>query len=242
MKGRELFFGLVVLMCLALLPNELVAQERASRRTGLHGARLGGMAKDNVSLAIDGLYYYGDMEVAGFALSAPYAGNLGVNASVSYHQAVARQIKMRYSLGGGFLQGNNAKYDHETYDSPRDFRSGLASAAVGVEWYPIDKKGFYLYAGVLMQYSYITYDIHDDKGVEHTFLPMIPIEIGYNFDVTQEWRIGVHLGMTQGLIDTPGFNLDAWPQEGKYGNSPANKFPDGYLQLGLTISYSWLQY
>ncbi len=241
MKSRELFFGLVVLMCLALLPSELAAQRQVNRRTGLYGERIGTAGRDNVSVSVDGLYYYGDMEVAGFSLKAPHLGNFGVKASANYHQSVARQVKMRYSLGGGYLQGNNAKYEQKG-DSPRDFHSGLVSAAVGVEWFPIDNAGFYLYAGVLMQYSYVTYDIMGYQGVEHTFLPMIPLEIGYNFELTPEWHLGVHVGMAQGLIDIPGSNLDAWPQEDKFGNSPENKFPDGYVQLGLTVSYTWNKY
>ncbi len=244
MKNRKLFLSLIIFLCLGSLSSVLYAAKPVSRRTGLYQARKGSAAKDNVSLAIDALYYYGDMEVQGFALKRPNGGNFGVNAALSYHQAVARQIKMRYSLAGGFLEGNNSKYEANTTTGvPRGFKSGLASAAVGVEWYPVDNYGFYLYAGVLMQYSYINYDFGAALGgVEHSFLPMIPLEAGYNFDVAPGWKIGVHLGFTQGLIDVDGFNLDAYPQAGKLGDSPANKFPDGYLQFGLTISYSWLEY
>ncbi len=246
MKSREFIVSLVVLVCLGFAPSalfaakpaayDLVWTKKAHKRTGLYVSKVNTIA-DNLSLHIDGLYYYGDMEVNGMSLAAPNIGNLGFSATVNYHQGVTPYIKMRYGIGAGFLQGDNGHYAGN-YESPRAFQSGFARASMGVEYYPIRHKGFYIYAGLALQYSYIDYDILGHAGIEHAVLPMIPIEIGYNFKLGKSWNLGIHAGVAQGLLDMPHSNLDGWPSE-DFGTSKYNRFADGYFQLGISLTYSW---
>ncbi len=248
MKSREIIVGLIAIICLGLVPStayaakpavyDLVWTKKANKRTGLYVSKVNTIA-DNLSLHLDGLYYYGDMEAAGISLAAPNLGNLGFGATINYHQGVTPYIKMRYSVGAGFLQGDNQHYSAYVA-TPRAFQSAFGRAAFGVEYYPIRHKGLYLYLGLALQYSYISYDIHSIEGNEHSVLPMIPFEIGYNFEVGKSWHIGVHAGIAQGLLDMPNSNLDAWPSEtGGFGTSKVNRFADGYFQLGISLTYSW---
>ncbi len=202
-------------------------------RNGLYSSKSRALG-ENFSVAIDGLYYYGDMEVAGFSLKSPTWKNLGAHLSANYHQDVLPALKVRYTLGGGYMRGDNEKAKTTT----RTFYAYNAKAAVGVEWYPIFKAGFYIYAGVALQYSNVHYDVYGESGTDHTFLPMIPIELGYDFHLNQDWCLGIHLGVSQGLLDINKINLDGWPSE-NFGNSNLNKWMDGYMYLGVSVSWSW---
>ncbi len=246
MKSRKFIVSVIAIVCLGLIPSslyaakpaayELVWSRKANKRTGLFVTKVNSIA-DNFSLSVDGLYYYGDTEAEGISLAAPNVGNIGFLVSANYHQGLTPYIKMRYSLGAGFMQGDNRLYK-DISSTTRSFQSGVGRLAAGVEYYPIRYAGLYIYAGLALQYNFVSYDILGNEGNEHTVLPMIPIEIGYNFKVGDSWRIGIHAGVSQGLIDIPNSNLDAWPQE-NFGNSKKNRWADGYFQLGITLSYTW---
>ncbi len=208
-----------------------------NRRTGLYSSKSSLM--QSLTVSIDGLYYYGDMEGTGFSLRSPSADNLGFGITANYIQGIAKQLNARYSVGGGFSQGSNARAVGAGSSLLREFSSGNGKIAAGVEWYPVPKAGFYLYAGVALQYNCVTYNTLGYTGVEHTFMPMIPVEIGYNFSIADHWLVGLHIGVSQGLVDVPHMNLDAWPIKDMFGNSPYNKWSDGYLQFGISIGYDW---
>ncbi len=232
MQSSKIFLKIIVVGCLSMLSTALYAanfngsRSRPSMRTGLYQKRLHGY----VSFAADALYYYGDIE-GGNALLDPNVGNMGAGGVISYHHAVAQQVKMRYSIGGGWLQGDDQKKEGQ-----RSFDAYYARVAAGVEWYPIAQQGFYLYAGILVQYNHVVASyLQAPNDKPYTFLPMIPFEVGYNFKVADSWQVGVHIGIAQGMIDTQRLSLDAFAQ-GKGG------LPDGHCQFGVTIAYGWDKY
>ncbi len=214
---------------------DIVWKEDPNPYTGLYTTKINAVGKA-LSFAVDGLYYYGDMETAGFSLQDPNFNNLSAHLSLNVHQRVHTVLKMRYTLGGGFMRGSKGS-------GSRKFDSYNGKVAVGVEYFPFPKLGLYLYAGFAAQYNYINYDIYGNRGVRHTVFPLVPIELGYNFMIKRSWQIGVHIGVSQGLTDTPNINLDGWPTEDLggiiYDPTNENDWADGYMFLGISISYSW---
>ncbi len=240
-----------MVLCLVSLPSivsaanprqaaDIVWTKNQSRRTGLYTTRAHSIG-NSIALSVDALYYFGDMERPGFALKTPHVENLGWGVSVSYLQAMGYTWNLRYSLGGGYMHGDNSKEVEATGVAKRQYEAFNLRGSVGVEWYPFAKAGLYLYGGIQLQYSAVDYKIHNNlyTGMEHCILPIIPLEIGYNFTIKKSWLVGLHIGYGQGLIDRDHLNMDGWPQSGKFGNSKYNQWADGYLQAGITVSYSW---
>ena len=210
------------------------------------------------SLTLDALYYYGDVENRGFAVfNGPlFLDNLSGLGKFNFTHRVGRYTHLRYTLAGGFINGSNEKYADQAAgtDKPlsyRSFHSWVVNGSFGVEVYPVQHIGLYLYAGVLFNYSRIEYShwktLH---GEMDAYLPMVPFEIGYAFRMSDNWFINVHLGWTQGLCDKDGWSLDAFPHmhvdkdgtERTIGLAPSsyvNKMADGWFSLGITISYTW---
>ena len=95
-----------------------------------------------------------------------------------------------------------------------------------------------MYAGLGVAVSYIQYDFYKTKipkGNTVSVLPMLPLEIGYNFYLGRSWFLGVSVAVHQGLMDIAHANLDAWPLE----STSVFQWGDGYFQIGLSISYRW---
>lgn len=272
---RSLFTALLQVLLL-LIPVMLWAEpynkpnitwsKTMNSRTGRYVSK-GSSMDHSVSLALDAIYYYGDVENHGLAIAGGplFADNIGGMAKFNYHQPVSSIVKMRYSLGGGYLRGNNQVYA-EKYDTPssRKFNSWVLNAAVGVDIFPIIDNGFYIYVGFMFNYSNVNFFYNDIPNPaasmtwsNHSFLPMIPVELGYQFTLGKGWSMNVHVGVSQGLVDGDTFNLDAWPHhkvyddypnivgtkaaggyDGPNGNRTGHCF-DGWFNLGVTISYSW---
>ncbi len=262
MKNRNILFSLLVLVSLAIFPSVMSAAEpsgdfvwscRPNARTGLY-ARSAISSTHALRVSMDGLYYFGDMEVEGFALGKPTYKNISAGASLSYIQSLG-VVNMRYTVQGGFLQGDNEKASMATKpQKPRRFNSWFVRPSVGVEWYPVAGLGLYLYGGVGVAVSSVnTYfdviylggdGINDRLGEsfenEINILPMIPVELGYKFQLSKGHALDVHLGMSFGVVDGSKMTLDGWATpNGQDGTSATNKFTDGYAELGVAYSFSW---
>ena len=258
MKSRNI---ILLLLALFLMPvaelcaepepykkPDLVWAKRMNKTTGLYARRQNGQAHA-VSLTLDAAYYYGDVENWGLAMvGGPLLDNISGIAKVNYTQPVGTIINIRYSLGAGLIRGDNSYYAQRNEGlSYRKFNSVTALAAVGVEVYPIPDAGFYIYAGLMFDYSHINYTYSKIyNGTNESFLPMIPIEIGYQFYLGRSWLMNVHVGAAQGLLDTETFNLDGYPHRHITSNGTVipmglshNRLADGWFNLGITISYSW---
>ena len=207
---------------------------KLNRSSGLYGVRKGGGGMINVQL--NGLYYYGDAE--SLKLDAT-AESMAFSVVANYSQMFSKHCAWRVGIGGGMLRGDNADAPKKNVD--KSFATGFFEPAVGVLYYPFDNAGFYLYGGFSLGFSFIDYTFYSGdqtkSGKTFSVLPMIPIEIGYNFDLPENWIIGINLAVHQGLCDVPKSNLDAWPLEPANNQRGVDKWADGYFQFGLTIGY-----
>lgn len=244
---------------------DIVWTKKANSHTGRYVTK-GNTVAHSISLTLDAAYYYGDVENRGLAVAGGqlFADNVCGMAKVNYTQPIASMLSLRYSLGGGVLRGNNEKYADILYtsDSPlsyRKFQSWILNAAVGVEIFPIPDAGFFIYAGLLLNYSNVRMDygkagpsgdwLYNWKN--NSFLPMIPVEIGYQFKLKKSWLMNVHVGIAQGLGDNGTLNLDGYPHDFKArgtgtaagmtgtAGTVTKQWWDGWFNVGITISYSW---
>ena len=198
------------------------------------------------------LYYYGDVDMLGVAFKEGFQRqNLSVGGSVifSYLHPLANSANWRFSLSGGYLHGNDsARYalttdpvtgqEVQTQIGKGSFKSGFGELAAGIEWYPFPKAGFYIYAGLGLNLSVINYDFtRSDRGEGQvvSVLPMLPLEIGYNINLTHGFFMTVMASVHQGLLDVPNSNLDAYPLT----KSSRFQWGDGYFMLGVSFSYRW---
>ena len=243
---------------------DIVWTKNASSHTGRYTTK-GTTVAHAISLTLDAAYYYGDVENRGLAVAGGplFADNICGMAKINY-SPVASILNIRYSLGGGVLRGNNEKYADKLYTtenplSYRKFQSWILNGAVGVEIFPIADAGFFIYAGVMFNYSNVTMDYGKDapgsdwkyNWKNNSFLPMIPVEIGYQFKLKKSWLMNVHVGIAQGLGDNQTLNLDGYPHDlkergtgtaaGMSGTmgTPTKQWWDGWFNVGITISYSW---
>ena len=86
--------------------------------------------------------------------------------------------------------------------------------------------------------SVINYDFtRSDRGEGQvvSVLPMLPLEIGYNINLTHGFFMTVMASVHQGLLDVPNSNLDAYPLT----KSSRFQWGDGYFMLGVSFSYRW---
>lgn len=246
--------------------SNIVWNKTVDSRSGRYVSKSGSVFP-SVSLTLDGAYYYGDNENPGFAwLKQPsLVENIGGMAKLNYSQPITSLLNIRYSVGGGLLRGSNEKYADKVFATDqqttyRKFQSWILNAAVGVEIFPIPDNGFYIYAGILFNYSNV--NTHYGKLSPETdwlfnwnnnsFLPMIPIEVGYQFSLNNNWMMNVHIGISQGFGDTDVLNLDGFPHKfpdeirgtGSFAGYRADgtttgRFFDGWFNVGITFSYSW---
>ncbi len=259
MKNRNIFLSFLVLVCLVGFPsvisaaepgNDYVWSSRPSSHSGLYAHHSAFSSLHGLRISIDGLYYFGDMEAEGFSLGRPNVNNMSSGVTVSYIQPLS-VVNMRYGIQAGWLHGNNSKADAngESYGGKqRSFNSWFIRPAIGVEWYPFSRLGLYVYGGVGVAISCVDYYVlanyssqreNSGENAFH-FLPMIPLELGYNFKLGKGNELNIHLGGSFGLVDSPSMNLDGWATpDGLDGTSDANKFTDGYLELGIAYSFNW---
>lgn len=236
-------------------PRQHVQTRHTWRKTpdhrGLYSTRNKSIAQ-GFSITGDVLYYYGDIDMLGVAFKEGFQKqNLSVGGSLifSYLHPLANSANWRFSLSGGYLHGNDsARYDMVTDQTTGDetrkwvgkgeFKSGFGELAAGIEWYPFPKSGFYLYAGLGLNLSVINYDFTKSgrgDGQMVSVLPMLPLEIGYNINLTHGFFMTIMASVHQGLLDVPHCNLDAYPLTKPSGF----QWGDGYFLLGVSFSYRW---
>ena len=220
--------------------NKPIWAKKPRKSTGLytiHNQNIG----NAISLSINATYYYGDIEmhdqafVQGFQ---PQNLSIGGSMAVGYHMPISRFFDCRFSLGMGYLHGNDSvRVDYQK----GSFSNIFGELNAGVEFYPLPRAGLYIFAGLGLNLSYINYDFHEkhpDLGAGSTisFVPIVPIEIGYNFDLGSSCFLGISVGIHQALMYMGRSNLDAWPL---YTTSTKFQWSDGYFTIGLSFSYRW---
>ncbi len=221
---------------------------RTNQNTGLYTVRNKSVA-NGVFVNLNALYYYGDVDMLDQAFVhgfQPQNLSLGGSLHAGYLHPFGRIVNGRFALGGGYLHGNDSARTETRVDKGGEtikagkgsFSNIFGELSAGVEIYPFQRAGFYVYAGLMLAVSYIKYDFSNYGYPENStvsVLPILPLEIGYNFYLGGNLFLGISVACHQGLMDMTKVNLDAWPVE----KSSRFQWGDGYFQIGLTLSYRW---
>ena len=254
--------------------SRLVWTKKQNSRTGLYTTK-NYFVSHGVGGSIGALYYFGDVDNIGLAFNGGFnVKNLSIGGGlhIMYQLPISNHCNMRFALMGGTLSGNN-KAMYEKLSEPRDdyrkFNAFFIQPAVGVQYYPFNSVGFYLYGGlaltgsIITNYEFYYYPNVGGKRVRDlvdgkTFgiLPMIQLGIGYTFSLNESWSLGLEFMIQEGLLDTYYMNLDAFPlaasQNGKgvelgsgtgiWSKNPGSgkvRWNDGWFQFGITFTYQW---
>ena len=228
--------------------SSIVLQQRKTRstRTGLYTRKLPAVRR-GVGLTFNALYYYGDVDMLGVAFKEgwqPQNLSLGGSVKFDYLHQIGRTTYVRASILGGYLHGNDSARTElnsagvEVPIGKGSFRNIFGELSAGVEWYPFTNAGFYTYLGLGVSLNVIDYDFSrigygPDRMVN--VVPMLPFEIGYNFEITKGFCICISASVHEALIDVPHCNLDAYP----INKSSRFQWGDGYFALGISFSYRW---
>ncbi|HCS87541.1 MAG TPA: hypothetical protein DIW30_03750 [Bacteroidales bacterium] len=256
MKNYNLFLGTFFLFFLfpafAFAGNpsrkdkvDIVWTKRSNRHTGLYTQQNSAIA-NGLTISANMLYYYGDVDRRGVAMNGGFQKQnltFGGAASFAYTMPAGKFTNWRFGLNAGALRGDNSSSYPDSY---RKFNSVFGELSAGVEWYPFPSAGFYLYGGVALTYSFVHYDFMAASGTTNSFLPMIPLEIGYDFHIGKSFGIKLNVAVHQGLWDSPVCNLDGYPMNSSqnsegvsFGRGGGNKWADGFFQIGLSFIYRW---
>lgn len=221
-----------------------------------------------VNINANALYYFGDVDNEGVAFNGGFnLDNLSLGGSLlfAYNLPTGNHCNLRFALMGGTLRGNN-ELKFKTLNPPRDdfrkFSSILIQPAVGVQYYPFVRAGFYLYGGVAFTASIIrSYEFYYNKKISgsqterrllqgKTFglLPMVQLGLGYSWRLTESWVMSAEIMLQEGLIAWPlaaSQNSDQVELGGSFGTYTDRygkqqlHWNDGWFQFGLTITYQW---
>ena len=220
--------------------------KKANRSTGLYTVKNRSIG-NGVCVGVNMMYYYGDIDQLDQAFLhgfQPQNLSFGGGLAFAYLHPQGRFINWRFSLNAGYLHGNDStrkaenKAGEMVMTGKGQFRNIFGEAAAGVEFYPFPRAGFYIYAGLGLSIGYIDYNFFNTKipaGTTVSVLPMLPVEIGYNFYLGRSCFLGISLGVHQGLVDMANSNLDAWPVK----STSVFQWGDGYFQVGVSFSYRW---
>lgn len=253
----------LVAMAQEYVPKRVVWRSKPGSSTGLYTTH-NYFVSHGVSLNASALYYFGDVDNEGVALSGGFnKENLsyGGGLQFAYNLPAGNHCNIRFGLMGGTLRGNN-KVKLDNLDLPRDdyrkFQSFFIQPAVGVQYYPFSQAGFYIYGGLAATFSIITnfefwyYQQHVRQpepltGKTYGLLPMVQLAIGYSWRLSNSWTMSAELMVQEGLIDTQYMNLDAFPldpsQNSKgvaLGNS-FGKWTDRYGKEHIHWNDGWFQ-
>ena len=215
-----------------------------------------------IVLTAGGLVYSGDVITPGNMFKYGALGdNIGASIALNYKLTINVYVSMRFGLQYAYLQGSNKKMVDKVNYPFHEFKSSVIEPFVGVECYPILNYGFFVYGGFGVANSlyknfthqssaekplYTTESTGDKVGV----VPMFQFGLGYNWWLNQDWTLGVELmgqiGMCRdGKINVgegTNYSIDGWPYKEAFTGNTEKKYddakrPDGWLQLGVVLSY-----
>lgn len=216
-----------------------------SRGLYTRGSTTANYVSNGLTISVAALYYYGDVDLPGIAFNGGFQTTnlfIGGTASFAYTMPLTNHCNWRFGLSLGALRGDNRgkQMDDSGRLGTRMFRSFFFEPAAGIEYYPFSRAGFYLYAGVALNASIILRSSYNGvEGNPFGILPMIPLEIGYDFRLGRSWLLRIYANVHQGIVDVPYMNLDGFPISKGEGTGGGNKWADGYFSVGLSLSYKW---
>lgn len=224
--------GALLMMSLEVMASpyaqRVVWKNRQSDQTGLYTTK-SHFSNDGISIGVHALYYYGDADNMGIMLTGGFnPANIGGLVTFGYHMPISTHVIMRFSLSGGMVRSDNTEKFKALTPARDDYRSisaWFAQPAVGFEWYPINKYGFFIYAGLSFTASAINYQFYYYptktsprdvvSGKTYGLLPMIQGGLGYSWNLSQSWMLSVQAMFQEGLVDSQYMNLDAFPLDKK---------------------------
>lgn len=220
------------LIMIFLCPFSL--QARGPQPRGLHGYRASQSAvKSSVSLYLQPLYLFNDMDVFRFALQDPkYATCMGWGGvlAAAYSHPIGARTLMRTSFALGYYHGDASIRQTSTKGH---YNGTMGELAVGVEYFPWAEHGLYMYAGAGININDGTLFPEQHSGRSLHLLPMAQVELGYKIDVRDGWKVGMAATGHIGLVDTTWGNMD------DYGDYMESYFPDGYVSFSFLVSYTF---
>jgi len=197
-----------------------------------------GFNRKGMSFGVGALYYFGDADsgkgslpvITGITLD-----DLSAAAFYNYNWPLTDHIGVQAGVDVGVLRGNN----HKNTEVPRrEFMSVFVQPNVGINIFPADELGLVVHMGIAATASYLLKADYAAKShlPKPTFgiLPMGQVSIGYNWNLYNNWRIGIFGAFKMGFCDMKDINLDGWPVE---ATPTANDWPDGYFEIGISVNY-----
>ena len=190
------------------------------------------------SFGVGALYYFGDADPGRGSL--PVITGISINdlsgaAFFNYNWPLTDHFGLQAGADVGVLRAHNGKADNENY---RRFMSIFVQPNVGVNIFPIDQLGLVIHLGIAATASYLLNaeyaTMKDYPKPTFGILPMGQVSIGYNWNLTNVWRIGVFGAFKMGFLDMKNINLDGWPV---IPTTSANDWPDGYFEIGISVNY-----
>ena len=198
------------------------------------------------------------------------AGGFMCNLILSSHFQLRTQIMV------GNLRGNN-KFFNEQFDAHdamgdttsafwtcpgREFSSIYLEPQIGVEYYPVKKVGFFLYAGVAVTMGWATkyrftfpdyrdewnetrQEINNLAEANPPFIinPHIPFGFGYKQKIGKDWLLGIEYILHVSLLNVNKVSFDGWPYEWETGAAVGYRVDknqrDVYSEFAVTLSYMY---
>jgi hypothetical protein len=180
-------------------------------------------------------YYFGDLETDSFFATSQLGGMVSIGYRFSFNDFVGIGV----DVNGGMLRGSdNKRFDFQSYIVGGD-------ALLGVK--PIPNAGLYINAGISLVYSMITKTGHATTGTDfsvysrkqYNITPMVPIGLGYSFNIGDRCRLGIELSYRIALMDNERRSLDDYPFWDDKGQlvGKQSKYVDGVATAGVVFGY-----
>lgn len=217
-----------------------------SNRANSYGLHTKGKGSGHIlTLEFGATQYFGDVEFPGMAMTGENLSHLseklGLYGEISYMIPLQKHVGLRFHVLGGTLKSNNFAY----LDSPnqqKQFSSFIAEPDITIQYYPFSEAGkwFYIFGGIGATYSNISYTHFGitEKNVSR-FTPTIPIGLGVDFPISNNFTIGLEVDCHQTLIDNTSSSLDGYPFINPSGETSGkqSEWKDGYFTAGIKLSY-----
>lgn len=216
---------LSLVLCLLNSQSAMAAHGRFDR----HGIYDGFNDNHHITIGANADYYFGDLETKALFASSQLAGsfNLGYRYQFSQYAAVG------INFIGGMLRGDDTYRYH--------FQSLYESTELLYTCFPIPGIGLYLSTGASLMVSSVDFSGKSSTGISYankeiSLSPMIPIYVGYLFNIGDHSRLGFQFSYHTTLMDTPNKTLDGYPFKDKEGNIIGEKDSqniDSYFSFGI---------
>jgi len=214
----------------------------AQSRHGIYGEEL----SQSIMISAGANYYFGDIEKVGI-FSKYWINQINVFGQIGYEKNIYRKIlRLRINLLGGILNGKKDQYSFKTLVLEPDLL---------LEYFPFtitknkmcncDKKalGLYMYGGAGLSLYTVNFNTYNKKIKYNSYAPMVALGVGYRFNITQRFELGLELGYRLALLaNAADVSLDGYPftnDDGSIVSKNASSWNDGFYTFGITAGYKF---